>query len=200
MYGCSHHFNCELLSCFCFSYSKNSSYLINSNAICYSSDLPIAFCFCQIKLSKNVAESVSQRRRNQHIFMRDIFILMFMALAHTSVVNTGTIHTLTPLITAIFSMVIFKSRITKVELTAYFFWCFWGTVWVVFKGSWTEFIGLELNHGDILFIGAALSMSTYMIIMKLVYGSEAVVVMTFCTLLAGSFYSRYGTHFFRNTA
>ncbi|RYV02891.1 EamA family transporter [Shewanella sp. OPT22] len=119
------------------------------------------------------------------IFYAGYFILMFMALAHTSVVNTGTIHTLTPLITAIFSMVVFKTRIKKVEFLAYLFGVM-GTIWVVFKGSWSELIGLQLNHGDMLFIGAALSMSTYMIIMKLVYGSESVVVMTFCTLLGGS--------------
>ncbi|MBM7074398.1 DMT family transporter [Shewanella sp. 202IG2-18] len=118
------------------------------------------------------------------IFYSGYFILMFMALAHTSVVNTGTIHTLTPLITAIFSMVVFKTQIKKVELIAYLFGVV-GTVWVVFKGSWLELVSLELNRGDILFIGAALSMSTYMIIMKLVYGKEAVVVMTFCTLVGG---------------
>ncbi len=118
------------------------------------------------------------------IFYSGYFILMFMALAHTSVTNTGTIHTLTPLITAILSLLVFKSNIKKVEWFAYLFGIT-GTIWVVFKGSWQGFIDLDLNYGDILFMGAALCMSTYMIIMKLVYGSEAVIVMTFCTLIGG---------------
>ncbi len=118
------------------------------------------------------------------IFYAGYFILMFKALNYTSVVNTGTIHTLTPLITAVFSTFIFRTKIKKIEYIAYGLGVT-GTIWVVFKGSWQDFIGLHLNYGDVLFIGATICMSLYMIIMKLVYGTEAVIVMTYCTLVGG---------------
>ena len=118
------------------------------------------------------------------IFYSGYFILMFMALSETSVINTGTLQTLTPLITAVMSVFIFKTRITRVELVAYLFG-FVGTVWVIFKGSWEALIGLHLNHGDIIFICAAVCMSVYIIIMKWLHGSEAVIVMTYCTLVGG---------------
>ena len=118
------------------------------------------------------------------IFYSGYFILMFMALSETSVINTGTLQTLTPLITALMSVIVFKTRIKNVELIAYLFG-FVGTVWVVFKGSWQALIGLHLNHGDMIFIAATVCMSVYIIIMKWVYGNEAVIVMTYCTLVGG---------------
>lgn len=116
------------------------------------------------------------------------FIGLFKALEFTSSLNTATIFTITPLITAIFSTVIFKQKLTILQFIIYIIGMA-GTCIVVFKGELEQFLNFALNYGDILFLIAIIFMSLYSISAKYFYKEDdEVLTITFMTLIGGIFW------------
>ncbi|SIO24783.1 DMT family transporter [Halodesulfovibrio marinisediminis] len=113
------------------------------------------------------------------------FVCLFGALLTTTVLNTGTISTLTPFITALLSAVFLKQRVGLKRTLVYLLGVL-GTVWVVFKGSLDALQSLSLNSGDMLFMLGVFSMCGYTITLKLLYRQDSVAVLTCCTLLGGT--------------
>jgi drug/metabolite transporter (DMT)-like permease len=121
------------------------------------------------------------------LFYSIFFICMFEALNSTTALNTGTLYTLVPFITAIFSLLIFKEKISKQMLFVYLLGIA-GTCWVIFGGDLHALLAFSLNSGDALFMAGCIAMVCFSISMKLLYRGDDMVVVVFCTLLGGAFW------------
>ena len=118
-------------------------------------------------------------------FYSVFFIGMFNALEYTSAINIGTIFTLTPLLTGILSIFIFKQYISKKQYLIYIIGIL-GTCIVVFKGDLSLFLSMSLNKGDIIFLFSIISMALYLISTKLFYKEDdELLVVVFLTLIGG---------------
>jgi len=120
-------------------------------------------------------------------FYSGFFISLFESLKTTTALNTGTLYTLVPLGTALLSFILLKEKISNKVIMAYLVGIT-GTIWVVFQGDLSALLSFTLNVGDYIFLLAALSMCCYSISMKYLYRDDEMVVLVFCTLLAGSFW------------
>lgn len=113
------------------------------------------------------------------------FIGLFKALEYTTALNTGTIFTLVPFITAVFSIFIFNQKISLMSYLVYFIGII-GTSMVVFRGNLELFLSLSLNNGDIIFLLAIFSMALYSICMKYFHKEDdELIVLVFMTLFGG---------------
>jgi len=121
------------------------------------------------------------------LFYAIFFICMFESLNSTTALNTGTLYTLVPFITAIFSWFIFNEKISKKMLFVYLLGIA-GTCWVIFGGDIHTLLALSLNSGDALFLAGCISMVCFSISMKLLYRGDDMLVSVFCTLLGGAFW------------
>jgi len=152
------------------------------------------FVFASIILAPIIFMKQKYRSRVTKTFKRAMvislfyslyFIGLFKALEYTTALNTGTLFTLVPLLTAFFAIFIFKQKITLFQLLIYLIGIV-GTCIVVFRGELELFLRLSLNYGDIIFLFAIVSMSFYSISTKYFYQKDdEVLVLTFMTLIGG---------------
>jgi len=119
------------------------------------------------------------------LFFSIFFICFFESLNTTTVLNTGTLYTLTPLLTALLSMFIFNEGITIKQIIVYLIGAA-GTCWVIFDAQIDLLLSFSLNKGDLIFITGTFFMCCYSISMKLFYRSDEMIVLVFCTLVGGS--------------
>lgn len=112
------------------------------------------------------------------------FVLMFAALRDTSILHVGSISTLAPLLTALISLVVFRTAIGVKKLGVYLL-AMLGTLVVVFDGSLQALLNFSLNSGDIIFLVATLLISIYYIVLKGLHGGVEPIVLAFCTVLGG---------------
>ncbi|MCT7443756.1 DMT family transporter [Aliarcobacter cryaerophilus] len=119
------------------------------------------------------------------LFYSLYFIGMFKALEYTTVLNTGSIYTLVPLMTAILCIFFFKEKIPLAQLFVYIIGII-STLIVVFKANLELLLKFSLNQGDIIFLIASLSMALYSIFLKVLYKKDDdIIVLVFSTLMAG---------------
>jgi len=118
-------------------------------------------------------------------FFSTFFICMFEALKTTTALNTGTLYTLVPFMTAVFSLFVFKEKMTKNMFFIYLLGIT-GTCWVIFKGDISALLAFSLNYGDVLFLLGCVSMVCFSLSMKLLYRGNEMIVVVFCTLLGGA--------------
>ena len=119
------------------------------------------------------------------LFYSVYFIGMFKALETTTVLNTGTIFTLVPLLTALFSIFVFKQKISFNQYLIYLIGII-GTCMVIFKGNLELFLSLSLNKGDVIFIFSTFCMALYSISAKYFHKQDdELVVLVFMTLVGG---------------
>ena len=119
------------------------------------------------------------------LFYSLYFIGMFKALEYTTVLNTGSIYTLVPLMTAILCIFFFKEKIPLAQLIVYIIGII-STLIVVFKANLELLLKFSLNQGDIIFLIASLSMALYSIFLKVFYKKDDdIIVLVFSTLMAG---------------
>ena len=118
------------------------------------------------------------------LFYSAFFVGLFESLNTTTSLNTGTLFTLVPLLTALMSVVFLGERINTQQILVYGLGVV-GTVWVIFRGDLTLLLMLSLNDGDLIFLIAVLCMCSYSISMKLLYRNDDMIVLVFCTLVGG---------------
>lgn len=119
------------------------------------------------------------------LFYSLYFILLFKALEFTTALNTATLFTLVPLVTAIFASFIFSDKLNISKLIVYIIGMI-GTLIVIFDGSLEAIINLTFNNGDIIFLFAVFAMATYSISAKYFYEKDdEVLVITLMTLFGG---------------
>ena len=119
------------------------------------------------------------------LFFFAFFICLFESLNTTTALNTGTLYTLVPLVTAILCMFVFSEGITAKQLVVYLLGGA-GTVWVIFDARIDLLLSFALNEGDLLFLAGIFSMCCYSVSMKLLYRNDEMIVLIFCTLVGGS--------------
>lgn len=120
------------------------------------------------------------------------FIGMLKSLEYTTVLNTGALYTLVPLMTAVLCIFFFKERITLKQLFIYIIGIV-STSIIVFDANLNLFLELSLNKGDILFLFASFSMALYSVLIKLLYKSDdGLIVLVFATLFGGIFWMSLG--------
>jgi drug/metabolite transporter (DMT)-like permease len=119
------------------------------------------------------------------LFYSLYFILLFKSLETTSALNTATLFTLVPLVTAVFANFVFHNKLNFLKLFIYIIGMI-GTIIVIFDGSMVAIISLSFNKGDIVFLFAVLSMAIYSISAKYFYEKDDnALVMTLMTLFGG---------------
>lgn len=118
-------------------------------------------------------------------FYSAYFIGLFSALEYTTALNTGTIFTLVPLLTALFSIFVFKQKISLYQYLIYIIGII-GTCIVIFKGDLETFLQLSLNKGDIIFLFSISCMALYSISTKYLYKEDdKLIVLVFMTFVGG---------------
>ncbi|AXX87516.1 DMT family transporter [Malaciobacter marinus] len=130
------------------------------------------------------------------LFYSLYFMGMFEALKLTTVLNTGTLYTLVPLMTAILALFIFKEKISFNKLLVYLIGLI-GTLWVIFKGNLELLLSFSLNDGDYIFIIGSFCMCCYSISIKLLYRNDNPLVLVFCTLIGGAIWMALGMMIFQ---
>lgn len=120
-------------------------------------------------------------------FYAAFFIGFFESLNTTTALNTGTLFTLVPLITALLCIIAFRESISSRQIIAYLLGIM-GTTWVIFGGQLTLLLSFSLNKGDFIFMAAIFFMCSYSVAMKLLYRNDDMIVLVFCTLIGGSFW------------
>ncbi|WP_198304425.1 DMT family transporter [Arcobacter vandammei] len=118
------------------------------------------------------------------LFYSLYFIGMFQALEYTTVLNTGTIYTLVPLMTAILCIFFFKEKIPLKQLFVYIVGIV-STCIIIFQANIELFLKFSLNKGDIIFLIASLSMALYPIFLKILYTKKDELVITVTSTLLG---------------
>ncbi len=114
------------------------------------------------------------------------FCSMFLALRYTSALNTSIIFALVPSISGIYALVILGERLQKEQLLALVCGII-GVVWVVFRGDLSQFLAMDWNRGDAIFLGGCLAMGLYTPLVKLLHREgESMAIMTFWVLVTGS--------------
>ena len=112
---------------------------------------------------------------------------MFFALRHTSVLNTATIYTLAPVITAAVSAILLKEKLSKAARIALPFGVV-GAIWVIFRGDAAALTSLKLGLGDGVFLAATIAMGFYVPLVKYLHRGEPMAQMTFWTIATGAFW------------
>ena len=126
------------------------------------------------------------------------FVSFFEALKYTSSLNTGALFTLTPFITAILSIFIFKNKISTKYLLAYIFGII-GTCWVIFEGNIKLLQSFTIGKGELIFIISILAMSCYSISMKLLYKKDQMIILVSSILISGSIWMLVAMIFTKQT-
>jgi len=116
------------------------------------------------------------------------FVCLFESLTITTVLNTGTLFTVVPFVTALISFIFLKEKISTQKAIVYVVGAM-GTVWVVFQGNIDLLLSFSLNKGDLLFLLGAVSMCCYAVAMKYLYKDDEMIVLVFSILLGGVFWS-----------
>jgi len=112
------------------------------------------------------------------------FILMFESLKSTTPINTSTIYTTLPLMTALLGGLLGEPvRVRQVGILGL---SMAAAVWVIFRGDWDRMTALELARGDMLFFLGTISLAVYVLALKKLQRDESKVRFTFYSLLTAT--------------
>ncbi len=110
---------------------------------------------------------------------------MFEALRHTSTLNTATLFSLTPVITAFASRLLLAERLSAAARVALPVGVI-GAVWVIFRGDPAALLALEIGLGDGIFLAGTIALGFYSPLIKVFHRGEPMAQMTFWTLTTGA--------------
>lgn len=113
------------------------------------------------------------------------FCCMFLSLRYTTALNTSVIFALVPSISGVYALFITGERLGRGQQLALICGMV-GVIWVIFRGEPAQFLAMEWNRGDVIFLGGCFAMGLYTPLIKLVHRGEAMAVMTFWVLVTGS--------------
>ena len=113
------------------------------------------------------------------------FWSMFLALRYTTALHTSVIFALTPLFSAIYTLMIFRNTFSVTRFLVLLYGGV-GALWVIFRGDWSLATTLSWNRGDLIFLGGCAAMGLYAPLIKVVRRRESTQLMTFWILVTGS--------------
>ncbi len=126
------------------------------------------------------------------LLMGGYFVLMFVALKTASPVSTAAVFTLIPLMSAGFGFVIL-GQTTRPIVFASLVIAALGAVWVIFRGDVQALISFNVGRGEMIFFIGCIMHAAYTPLVKRLNRGESVMVFTFWTLVASTFWiSLYG--------
>ncbi|RMF37941.1 MAG: DMT family transporter [Alphaproteobacteria bacterium] len=111
------------------------------------------------------------------------FVLMFEALRLTDPVSTGTVFTLSPLMTAGFGWLVLRQVTTPVVALALSVAAA-GAVWVIFRGDVEALMAFRIGPGEAIFLLGSAAHSLYIPMLVRLRRGEPLVVSTFGVLVA----------------
>lgn len=113
------------------------------------------------------------------------FCSMFLSLRYTTALNTSVIFALVPSISGLYAFVLTGEHLSWEQLVALFCGMI-GVIWVIFGGDPSQFLAMEWNRGDLIFLGGCFAMGLYTPLVKILYRGESMAVMTFWVLVTGA--------------
>jgi len=113
------------------------------------------------------------------------FWAMFEALRYTSPLNTATIFTLTPTISATVAAVLLKERLKTRSFIALGLGMV-GAVWVIFRGDVSSLIALDVNRGDAIFLAGTVAIGFFGPLIKYLHRDEPMARMSFWIFITGT--------------
>jgi len=113
------------------------------------------------------------------------FWSMFEGLRYTSVINIGALITLVPVTTAVWAFLINREIPTALRSLGLAIGTL-GALLVVFRGDYIALIHLKFNYGDFVFIMGILISGWERPLLKKLYRSEPIEIITFWTILLGA--------------
>jgi len=117
--------------------------------------------------------------------MVGFFWAMFEALRYTSPLNTATIFTLTPTISAAVAAVLLKERLKTRSFIALGLGMI-GAVWVIFRGDVDSLIALDLNRGDAIFFAGTVAIGFFGPLLKYFHRGEPMARISFWIFVTGT--------------
>ena len=92
-------------------------------------------------------------------------VLFFLALRHTSVINTSLIAAINPMTTTLLSVIFLKEKLSWKNILAIFV-SFAGIVVLITQGDMSVIRDMDFNKGDLMMLGAVISWAIYTVISK----------------------------------
>ncbi|RCW63005.1 DMT family transporter [Saliterribacillus persicus] len=92
-------------------------------------------------------------------------IFVYLALNYTTSINAGIVEASTPIFTLLLTFILFKERVTRMQLLGVFISLF-GVFVVITKGSLEVIMSLEVNIGDLIMLLAMITWAVYSIFIK----------------------------------
>lgn len=114
------------------------------------------------------------------------FWALFASLRHIPALNTAIIYTLVPLYSTLFGR-LFLGESPSAARMGWLLFAMAGALWVIVGGSPEKFFAFALNPWDLVFMAGCASMGLFSPLSKKFSRGEPTAVMTFRTLVAGSF-------------
>lgn len=119
-------------------------------------------------------------------FYSAFFVCFFQSLRSTTTLNTSSLYTLAPFLTALLSLAVLGERMPPRKLVGYGVGLC-GTLWVVFGGSFELLRGFAVNPGDLLFAVGVVLMCCFSVSMKALACKRCdPLVLVFCVLAGGT--------------
>lgn len=112
------------------------------------------------------------------------FWCMFLSLRYTSAFNTSVLFTSVPALSFIYSKLLVRERLGGRKIAALLV-CFFGALWVIFRGDPRLVSGMSWNRGDLIFFAGCLAMGLYTPLIKRLHRGESMELMTFWVLVTG---------------
>lgn len=113
------------------------------------------------------------------------FVAMFEALRLTSAINTSSLFTLVPLVSAAIAWPLVGQRTPPRQL-AFMLLAAFGALWVISKGSFADAVALRFGQGDLIFIAGCVSLAAFSPLTRRLDVGENLLSQTFWTLLVGT--------------
>lgn len=113
------------------------------------------------------------------------FICMFESLKTASPISTSTIFTLMPFMSICLDRIFFGVKSSTPMIFLLITGAF-GTLVIVFKGSLTQLISLNISYGEMTFFSGTIAHATFAILIPKVRKEETAIFMSFASMLAAS--------------
>lgn len=112
------------------------------------------------------------------------FWCMFLSLRYTTAFNTSVLFTSVPALSFIYSKLLVREYLGGRKIAALLV-CFFGALWVIFRGDPSLVSGMSWNRGDLIFFAGCLAMGLYTPLIKKLHRGESMELMTFWVLVTG---------------
>jgi drug/metabolite transporter (DMT)-like permease len=119
--------------------------------------------------------------------MAVFFVTMFIGLQHTDPVSSGAVFTLMPILGAVFGYFILGQVPRPVVLASLVF-AGLGAIWVIFRGSVTALLALDIGYGELIFLVGVACHAAYSPMVRKLNRGEVLIGFTFWTMLATGFW------------